>query len=149
MCWGHAMAQGRGSLPRKQELWESSTVPGAEKGRLLARRIGRELLQVMKVKRFLANLCCYECKKQQVHKPGRDYTALLRRPPWLWKPEAWCLCNCLSKIAVPHQVIPTVRGCVVWELCAGIIPRNNERETKKRLCRLKNKEERIHLMDLG
>lgn len=103
----------------------------------------------LKVKRFLANLCCYECKKQQVHKPGRDYTALLRRPPWLWKPEAWCLCNCLSKIAVSHQVIPTVRGCVVCELCAGIIPRKNERETKKRLCRHKNKEERIHLLDLG
>lgn len=127
---------------QRQSAQDRGAVRGAEKGRLLARKIGRGWLQVMQLKRFLAKLLyCYRwCKKQRVHEPERSYPNTLRGSPWLWKPEAWCLCNCLSKIAVYHQLIPIVRGCVVWDLCVGIILRKNE--TKKRLCRLKNKEER-------
>lgn len=96
----------------------------------------------MQLKIFLAKLLyCYEwCKKQQVHEPERSYPDTLRHSPRLWKPEAWCLCNCLSKTAVSHQLSPIVRGCVVWDLCVGIILGKNE--TKKRRCRLRNKDER-------
>lgn len=36
-------------------------------------------------------------------------------------------------MAVSHQLIPIVRGCVVRELSAGIIPGKDQRRTRKSL----------------